>query len=66
VSQRIDFAGFKDSQITALYAAHDRDLWVGTAQGGLNRLDRRTGILTVYQDDPRDPASLGAEFTGAV
>jgi len=31
-------------------------LWV--AAGGLNRIDRSNGIVTLYQHDPDDPASL--------
>ena len=40
--------------------AEDRSgyLWFGTLNGGLNRLDRRTGKFKVYRRDPADPHSL--------
>jgi ligand-binding sensor domain-containing protein len=43
-----------------LSIAEDRGgyLWFGTADGGLNRLDRHTGKFKVYRHDPADPRSL--------
>jgi diguanylate cyclase (GGDEF)-like protein/PAS domain S-box-containing protein len=35
------------------------NLWLGHAEG-VDRLDRRTGRLTRYRPDPRDPATLAA------
>jgi ligand-binding sensor domain-containing protein len=51
--------GLSDDLITAVYADRDGILWVGTAQGGLNRIDRSAGSVTVYQHDLADPTSLG-------
>jgi PAS domain S-box-containing protein len=44
---------------SAVSITEDRDgvLWVGNT-GGLNALDRQTGVFTRYQHDPRDPSSL--------
>ena len=36
----------------------DGFLWVGTFGGGLNRVDRRTGQVDRYRNDPSDPGSL--------
>jgi len=44
--------------ITSVYEDRNSILWVGTSQGGLNRVDRSTGQVTVYQHDPADPASI--------
>jgi len=32
--------------------------WIATFDGGLNRLDSKTGVFTRYQHDPRNPNSL--------
>lgn len=36
------------------------DLWIGTASGGLNRYDRKTGRFIRYSSDPRNPATLSS------
>jgi len=48
--------------------AEDRDgaLWVGTFEGGLNRFDPATGLVTRYRHDPADGASLPANIVRAV
>jgi ligand-binding sensor domain-containing protein/signal transduction histidine kinase len=55
--------GLSDNIILSVYQDSHGILWVGTSTGGLNRLDRRTGSLKVYQYDPADPDSL---YSGAV
>ena len=47
-----------DNLITSVYQDRNGILWVGTSQGGLNRLDRNTGQVTVYRNDPADPTSI--------
>jgi signal transduction histidine kinase/streptogramin lyase len=41
-------------------------LWIGTFDGGLNKLDRKSGIFTVYQHDPDDPTSLSSNEVRAI
>ncbi|RPH61264.1 MAG: diguanylate cyclase [Chloroflexi bacterium] len=41
-----------------MLAEKDGILWVGTFGGGLNRINRKTGAVTVYRNDPNDPTSL--------
>jgi ligand-binding sensor domain-containing protein/signal transduction histidine kinase len=48
-----------DGLITSIYEDNNSILWVGTSQGGLNRVDRSTGQVTVYRHDPTDPTSIG-------
>jgi len=45
------------SEHFVLAVVEDRkgDLWIGTETGGLNRLDRDAGTVTVYRHDPTDP-----------
>ncbi|MEO1204593.1 MAG: two-component regulator propeller domain-containing protein, partial [Pseudomonadota bacterium] len=41
-------------------------LWIGTMRGGLNRLDTKSGEVTVFQNDASDPASLAANGVMAI
>jgi signal transduction histidine kinase/ligand-binding sensor domain-containing protein len=45
-------------RVMAVHEDHAGNLWVGMLDGGLNRLDRTIGTLTVYRYDPADPNSL--------
>ncbi len=55
-----------DGRILAVEEDASGVLWIGTFSGGLNRLDRQAGRLTVYRPDPGDPASLGGEGVSAI
>ncbi|MDZ4701756.1 MAG: two-component regulator propeller domain-containing protein, partial [Rhodothermales bacterium] len=67
---RFDFYRFRsstspalsDGRIAAAYEDNQGYLWFGTFFGGVNRVDRRTGAVRVYRNDPSDPASLGNDF----
>jgi signal transduction histidine kinase/ligand-binding sensor domain-containing protein len=48
------------SIITAMYAYDADALWVGTFDGGLNKMQRASGAVTVYLNDPRDTNSLAS------
>lgn len=37
---------------------HTGAIWLGTRQGGLNRLDRETGKISIFQTNPNDPESI--------
>lgn len=64
------------NRVQVLYEDHQGTLWVGTAssrgsgdlkeQGGLNRMDRRTGKFTRYLHDPTNPHSLVNNRIGAI
>lgn len=47
-----------NGRVRALLEDSAGDIWVGTAFGGVSRLDRSSGRFTVYQHDATDPASL--------
>jgi ligand-binding sensor domain-containing protein len=48
--------------VSSLYEDPAGRLWVGTAGGGLNRLDRQTGHFYQFQSNPDDPHSLSHDF----
>ena len=50
--------GLTDDRIFALLTDRAGALWIGTFEGGLNRLDPHTGRFTSYKNDPADPTSL--------
>jgi signal transduction histidine kinase/ligand-binding sensor domain-containing protein len=75
VSYSLDVSGFlqdpqpailSDGRILALYEDASGVLWIGTLSGGLNRLDRRSGRLTVHRHNPDDPTSLSNDRVGAI
>ena len=42
------------------------NLWFGTEEGGLNRLDRKTGLFTYYVHDPNDSGSISSNCVTAI
>ena len=44
----------------SLAEAPDGTLWIGTEEGGLNRMDPRTGAFIHYRHDPDNPAGLSS------
>jgi len=52
--------------VAAIYEDRQGTLWIGTGtvyvgkedEGGLNRMDKKTGTFTRYQHDPKNPQSL--------
>ena len=55
-----------DDRVTAVHQDHKGDLWVGTYQGGLNRLDRAAGTLTVYRRGPAASNTLSSDMVRAI
>ncbi len=71
LAQRFDLVrpgrgGLSGAQVRAIVEDRRGDLWIGTDGDGLNRLDRRTGRITVYRHDPSDPTSIGSDVTMAL
>ncbi len=49
-----DSTSLSDNYITSLCQSSDDSLWVGTMSGGLNLLDKKTGIFSSFQKGPVD------------
>ena len=58
-----DTTSLSDSWVNATAEAANGDLWVTTQRGGLNRMDRTSGVFTHYRHDPEDPTSLSSDKT---
>ena len=58
-----DTTSLSDTWVWSATEASDGNLWVATAQGGLNKLDPETGTAKHYRHDPDDSTSISADFT---
>lgn len=61
-----DKKGPSSNVITTIAEAHDGDLWMGTPLGGLNRLDRKTGLFRVYRADGSNAAGITNDYVFSV
>lgn len=50
-------SGLSNEVINCLLESDDGNLWIGT-ENGLNYLDRRSGVITVFQNNPIDSTTL--------
>ena len=57
---------FHSNQINALYNDNFDVLWIGTAQGGLNKLDVNQKKFINYSHNPYDAKSLSGNLINAV
>lgn len=55
-----DPTSLSDNTIYSLYLAHNGVLWIGTAKGGLNKMDQTTNTFIHYVHDPVKPTSLAS------
>jgi ligand-binding sensor domain-containing protein/signal transduction histidine kinase len=51
-----------NAYITVIQEDKQGALWVGTYGAGIKRLDRSTGHITSFQNDPQDPNSLSSDY----
>lgn len=54
------------SYVTALCKGTDDILWVGTREGGVNKLDLKTGTFSRYRHDPDNPDSIGSDWVHSI
>lgn len=52
--------------VYAILEDRSGDLWFGTEEGGLNQLERESGLFTYYMHDSRNPHSLSVNNIKAV
>ena len=65
-NQSNDSTSISNNVIVAIYEDKQNTLWIGTGsvyrgkedEGGLNRMDKKTGTFTRYMHDPKNPLSL--------
>lgn len=58
--------GLSHNHVTALKAARNGDLWIGTFNGGLNRFNPKTGLFTAHLHQDQDPQSLSSNNIKAI
>ncbi|HYE59245.1 MAG TPA: two-component regulator propeller domain-containing protein [Rhodothermales bacterium] len=63
---RSDPAALGGFTLTRMLRDRQGNLWVGTGEGGLHRLDRTAGRATVVRFDPSDPRALPGTFVGSM
>ncbi len=61
-----DPTSLSHSELKALLVDRSGALWVGTFEGGLDRLDPERDLVTVYRHDPADPSSLAGNTVRAL
>lgn len=61
----LDSTSISDSRINDALIDGEGNFWVATDKG-VNRFDRSSGIFTRYLHDPKNPNSLGSNFTTAI
>lgn len=52
--------------VYAIWEDRQGGLWFGTEEGGLNHLDRETGLFTYYKHDSQNPYSLSVNNIKAI
>jgi ligand-binding sensor domain-containing protein/signal transduction histidine kinase len=55
-----------DDRVIAVREDRSGNVWVGMYEGGLNRLDRTAGRVTVYRHNPADSSTLSSDIVRAV
>jgi ligand-binding sensor domain-containing protein len=58
--------GLSDKAIRSIHEDQSGVLWIGTEEGGLNRLDGDRGTFTHYRHDPDNPSSLSDNFVWSI
>ncbi|MBK6267267.1 GHKL domain-containing protein [Marivirga sp. S37H4] len=59
-------SGLPDDRAWILFEDSENDLWVGLWNYGLSKFNRKTGELTSYINDPKDPQSISTNFVESI
>lgn len=54
------------NNVRSIYEDKDSVLWIGTKNGGLNKLNRETGQFSHFLHDPNNPNSLSNNIVFSV
>jgi len=57
-----DPASLGPGYVAAIREDHSGSLWIGTGEGGVQRIDAEGRVLQRFTNDPRDPASLSDDY----
>ncbi|MCK5702784.1 MAG: hypothetical protein KAI29_16590, partial [Cyclobacteriaceae bacterium] len=57
-----DITSISSNKILSIYEDNSRNLWIGTAGGGLNKFNRATEEFIHYKFDPNDSRSLNGNW----
>src|SRR5690606_25574019 len=49
---------FNTQAVLSIAEDSNGELWIGTYSGGLNKLNKKTGLFTSFKNDPQNPKSL--------
>ena len=58
--------GLSGKWVVSILEDRDGNLWAGTDQWGLYRIDRGTGLVTNFRNDPADPTTLSNDSVAAM
>ena len=53
-----DSLSISSDEVISIYESNTKDIWIGTIEGGLNKLDRRTGKFSRFINNPEDSTSI--------
>ncbi|KYK23504.1 hypothetical protein AYK24_07365 [Thermoplasmatales archaeon SG8-52-4] len=53
-----DSVSLSDNRVTSIFEDNNGNLWIGTLEGGLNRLIHSNQSFKRYQNDPKNPHSI--------
>ncbi|MEO8398356.1 MAG: two-component regulator propeller domain-containing protein [Ignavibacteriaceae bacterium] len=58
--------GLSDNVVWSIYKDTTDYIWVGTYRGGLDRIDKKTNDVKVYENDPNDKNSISNNHVRAI
>lgn len=60
LNQISDSTSLSDNYVLSICEDQNGTIWIGTMSGGLNKLDKHTGLFTVYSHDKNDTTGISS------